>query len=210
MKALSPKTLSLSCAALLAAALVSPAAAQSAGDWTVGIGIANVAPVDDPGTLEGGLKTRIDSNARPTLTVEYFIKDNLGIEILAATPFKHDIKIDGLGRVGTVKQLPPVISLQAHFDTNTPFKPFLGVGVNWTSFFSEKSEGALAGSKLDVKHSFGLALHAGTDYRISERSAIRADIRWIDINSDVHLNGKKIGKVDIDPLVVGASYIMKF
>ncbi|MDN3711904.1 OmpW family outer membrane protein [Paracoccus cavernae] len=210
MKALSLQTLSLAGAALLALSPAAPVQAQSAGDWTVGVGIANVAPVDNPGTLEGGLKTSIGKNARPTLTVEYFIKDNLGIEILAATPFKHDIKIDGLGRVGTVKQLPPVISLQAHFDTNTPFKPFLGVGVNWTSFFSEKSEGALAGSKLDVKHSFGLALHAGTDYQINERSALRADIRWIDINSDVHLNGKKIGKVEVDPLVVGASYVVKF
>lgn len=201
------KALYLALAAIVAA---SPVAAQSAGEWTVGLGIANVAPVNNPGTLDGGLKTRIDNNARPTLTFEYFIKDNLGIEVLAASPFKHDVKIDGLGKVGSVKHLPPVISLQAHFDTNTPFKPFVGVGVNWTNFFSEKTSGALEGSKLDVKHSFGVALHLGTDYWINEKSALRADIRWIDINSDVYLNGKKIGKLDVDPVVVGASYVMKF
>lgn len=206
------KTLYLAAGAalMLAGPLTAPVAAQSAGDWTVGLGVANVAPVDNPGTLEGGLKTRINRNARPTLTVEYFIKDNLGIELLAATPFKHDVKIDGLGKIGTVKHLPPVLSLQAHFDTGTPFKPFVGVGVNWTSFFSEKTSGALEGSRLDLKHSFGLALHAGTDYAINERASLRADIRWIDINSKVYLNGEKIGKLNIDPLVVGASYVMKF
>ena len=72
------------------------------------------------------------------------------------------------------------------------------------------AKGPLAGSDLQVKNSWGLAAHLGTDYWITEKSAIRADLRWIDIDSDVHLNGTRIGKVEIDPLVVGVSYIMKF
>ena len=32
----------------------------------------------------------IDADTRPIFTAEYFVRDNLGIELLAATPFKHD------------------------------------------------------------------------------------------------------------------------
>lgn len=198
-------------AAATALALTSPVMAQSAGDWTVGLGFGSVQPKSDNGTLSAnGLKVDVGDNIRPTITVEYFIRDNLGVELLAATPFKHDVKLAGLGKVGTVKHLPPVLSLQYHFDAGNGFAPFVGVGVNFTGFFSEKTTGALAGSRLELDDSWGLAAHIGADYWINERSAIRADLRWIDIDSDVKLNGDKIGEVNIDPLVVGASYVMKF
>ena len=82
-------------AALALAAM--PAFAQSAGHWTVGIGAHNVAPKSDNGTLTatplGNLSMDVGSNARPTVTAEYFIKDNLGIEVLAEDveePFGND------------------------------------------------------------------------------------------------------------------------
>jgi outer membrane protein len=46
--------------------------------------------------------------------------------------------------------------------------------------------------------------------KVSANDALRAEVRWIDINSDVSLNGAKIGKVQIDPLVVGVSYVHRF
>ena len=72
------------------------------------------------------------------------------------------------------------------------------------------ADGPLAGSDLRVKNSWGLAAHLGGDYWISEKAAIRADLRWIDIDADVELNGENIGEVEIDPVVVGVSYVMKF
>lgn len=197
-------------AALIAGAAALPAAAQSAGDWTIGLGAGSVQPKSDNGTVAGNLDLDVDSNARPTLTVEYFIRDNIGIELLAATPFKHDINVKGAGRVGSVKHLPPVLSLNYHWDTGSAFKPYAGVGINHTSFWGEKTEGALAGADLDLKHSFGLALQAGADWWLNDRAAVRATLRWIDIDSDVYLNGAKIGTANIDPLAVQAAYVMKF
>ena len=46
--------------------------------------------------------------------------------------------------------------------------------------------------------------------RAHERGAIRVDARWMDIGSDVKLNGTKIGKANIDPLVYGLAYVFKF
>ncbi|NEK92069.1 MAG: OmpW family protein, partial [Xanthomonas euvesicatoria] len=100
---------------------------------------------------------------------EYFIADNLGIEVLAALPFEHDIALRGLGRVGSTKHLPPVISLQYHFNSQGRLSPFVGAGINYTRFFSTDTRGALAGSELELDDSWGLALHAGVDYKLSDR-----------------------------------------
>jgi outer membrane protein len=192
------------------ALLASPVLAQSKGEWTLGFGLANVNPKSDNGVLASGtVPTDIGDSTRPTITAEYFIRDNLGIELLAALPFKHSIESNGV-EIGTVKQLPPVISLQYHFNATEQFKPFVGLGVNFTGFWDSEARGPLSGSELRVKNSWGLAAHLGGDYWINDHAAIRADLRWVDIDADVTLNGADIGKVEIDPVVVGASYIMKF
>ncbi|MDQ1899630.1 OmpW family outer membrane protein [Paracoccus sp. WLY502] len=202
------KTLCLAAAAVLA--VVSPVAAQQAGDLTLGLGLANVNPKSDNGALVGGaVPISIGDNTRPQITVEYFIRDNIGVELLAALPFKHSIKSNGT-EIGTVKHLPPVVSLQYHFDATPQLKPFVGVGVNFTGFFDAESKGPLADDELRVKNSWGLAAHLGTDYWINDRSAIRADLRWIDIDADVELNSGNIGEVEVDPVVAGISYVMKF
>ena len=193
-----------------------PAFAQSAGHWTLGVGVHNVDPKSDNGTLTatplGNLKMDIGSNARPTITAEYFLKDNLGVEILAALPFQHDIDVVGVGTVGSTKHLPPTVSLQYHFGKGK-VRPFVGLGLNYTMFFSTKTEGAIDGADLDLSNSWGLAGHVGVDFQVSEKGAIRIDYRKIDIDTDVKLNGAKLGTkntVNIDPSVYGIAYVMHF
>ena len=65
----------IAAAAALCLAAAAPVAAQQAGDWTIGLGIHNVDPRSDTGTLAGGtVPTSIDDNTRPTVTVEYFLR----------------------------------------------------------------------------------------------------------------------------------------
>lgn len=197
--------------ALALSSAAAPAMAQSKGDWTLSAGVHQVAPKSNNGSLAGGtLKVDVDSDIKPTITGEYFIADNLGIEVLAALPFKHDINIAGLGRVGSTKHLPPVVTLQYHFNSQGKVSPFLGAGVNYTTFFSEETGGALAGSTLKLDDSWGLAAHAGLDFAISEKAALRVDLRWMDIDSKVKLDGQKLGTVNIDPLAYGVSYVVAF
>lgn len=198
-------------AALVAASVSAPALAQSKGDWLLGVGAHQVAPKSDNGSLAGGtLDVDVGTDIRPTITAEYFIADNWGIEVLAALPFEHDINIHGLGRVGSTKHLPPVVSLQYHFNSQGKVSPFVGAGINYTRFFSTETSGALAGNDLDLDASWGLAAHAGLDVKISDRGALRVDLRWIDIDSDASLNGNRIGTVNIDPLVYGVAYVHRF
>jgi len=203
----------LAAAMALAAA---PAMAQSKGDWTLGVGVHAVDPASDAGDLNGSalglgaLPTKVDSDVKPTVTFEYFIADNIGIEVLAALPFKHEVSIDGVGKVGETKQLPPVVSLQYHFANSSKVTPFVGLGVNYTKFFDTDSKGALAGTKLKLEDSWGLAAHAGVDFAVSDKGSLRVDVRWIDIDTGVKLDGEKIGTVNIDPLAYGVSYVFKF
>jgi len=203
----------LAAAMSLAAA---PAMAQSKGDWTLGVGVHAVDPKSDAGDLNGSalglgaLSTKVDSDVKPTVTAEYFVADNLGLEVLAALPFKHDVSIDGVGKVGQTKQLPPVVSLQYHFANASKVTPFVGLGVNYTKFFSTDAKGALKGTKLKLDDSWGVAAHAGVDIALSEKGALRVDLRWADIDTKVKVNGNKLGTAHIDPLVYGVAYVFKF
>lgn len=184
--------------------LAGAAAAQSQGDWTLGLGLGGVFPKSNNGTL-AGLPATISDDFRPIFTLEYFIRDNLGIELLAATPFEHDVALGG-ANIGSVKHLPPTLSLNYHFPTQTAFKPFLGIGVNYTTFFDETTPLGV----LNLDDSWGVALQAGADYQVNDNGALRLSVRWMDIDSDATLNGLPIGTAEIDPVVVGLSYVFRF
>lgn len=200
----------------LLAFAAAPAFAQSAGDWTLGVGVHTVAPKSGNGTLVatplGNLKMDVGNNTRPTVTAEYFLKDHLGLEVLAALPFQHDIDVVGVGKVGSTKHLPPTVSLQYHFGQGK-VRPFVGLGLNYTRFFSTKTSGPIAGTKLNLSDSWGLAGHVGIDFQVSQKGAIRVDYRKIDIDTDVKLNGANLGTkntVNIDPSVYGIAYVFSF
>ncbi len=181
-----------------------PAFAQSQGDWTFGVGVINVNPKSDNGTLAGGATTLTD-DTQISLTVEYFIRDNIGIELLAATPFEHDINIAGVGSA-TAKQLPPTLSINYHFPTKGKIKPFVGAGINYTTFFEEET----ALGVLELKDSWGFALQAGADWQVSDKGALRLNVRYMDIDSDAYLGGASIGTAEIDPVTIGVSYVHRF
>lgn len=192
------------CATTALALSTGGAFAQQAGDITVGVGIGHVNPQSNTGTLAGA-PSSINSSTRPILTAEYFVMDNVGIELLAAVPFRHTVTIAGVG-TATTKHLPPTVSLNYHFTNDSAVTPFLGAGLNYTNFFSTRS----ALGNVKIKDSYGLALNAGMDFAISDNAAIRANLRYINIRSDVTLGGANIGKAKIDPWVAAVSYVHRF
>lgn len=200
------KIITVALAAALAATSMT-AVAQSAGDMTLTVGAHWVNPKDGNGTLTNGAKVDVNTDVKPTVAFEYFVADNIGIELLAALPFKHDISLNDVKAAETT-HLPPTLTAHYHFPTDGMIKPFIGAGINATAFYSEK----IPGAKLDLQTSWGLAAHAGVDFKLDDAgtNAIRVDIRWIDIDTDVILNGANVGTAEIDPLVYGAAWVMKF
>lgn len=203
------KTITALTLATALTALAAPALAQSKGDMTLGLGVHSIMPDSSYSATTAG-PLRVGDNARPTLTFEYFVADNIGIEVLAAWPFEHDLQLAGTGDVGKTKHLPPTISVQYHFTNSSNLTPFVGIGVNYTHFWDERGTGPLAGTAVSLDDSWGVAVHAGVDYALSEKGALRADVRWIDIDTDATVGGAPVGEVSLDPWIFGAAYVLKF
>ncbi|WP_019624308.1 OmpW/AlkL family protein [Thioalkalivibrio thiocyanoxidans] len=199
-------------AALIPAHATAASADVSAGDWLLRGGLTYISPKSDNGDLDvGGTDVGVDvgSSTRPTGTVTYMFTDNLGMELLVGIPFKHDISLEG-DRVGYTRLLPPTLSLQYHFNTGTAFRPYLGAGVNYTHFFDESTRGALDGTKMRLSDSWGAAVQAGIDMAIDDNWFVNAEVRWIDIESTVRVEGERLGTVEIDPWSFGMNVGYRF
>lgn len=193
----------------------SSAFAVSAGDWLIRFGTTTVAPNVKSGDLSGspGGKVDVNDNTQLSVNLTYMLSNNIGVEVIAATPFSHDIEgagvLNGAGKVAEVKQLPPTFMLQYHLSPGATTRPYVGAGLNYTFFFDEETTGALTGTDISLDDSFGLALQAGVDMDISKDWFINADIRYINIETTATT---ALGTVDVDlnPWVYTISAGMKF
>ena len=215
---------SILAASLLALAVASPAAfAHKEGDIIVRAGAITVDPHEDSGAVHiggaavAGTKATLDSDTQLGLNFAYMVTDHVGIELLAATPFSHDVGTKGLGglKLGTIKHLPPTLSAVYYpMQSGSVFQPYVGLGINYTWFFDTKltSEAENAGfTGLDMKDSWGLAYQVGADYMLTDNIMLNAQVRYIDIDTTgtTHLGATKVKvDVDVDPFVymVGLGY----
>ncbi len=218
------KSLALICtAALLGAGPV--ALAYDAGDIYLRVGATNVDPDDNNGSIDlsavdpalGNQNIEVDDAWSMTFTVSYQWTRNWAVELLAAYPFEHDISVEGVGKVGSTKQLPPTLSLQYHFLPDGKFQPYVGAGLNYTIFFDDGAEGALKslGGDLEIEdNSFGLAGQVGFDYMINDKWFVNLDLRYIGIETKAKVTVPGVGTikedVSIDPFVYGVNIGYKF
>ena len=233
----------LGLAAAISAALVSADVfAYEAGEIFIRTGAVTVAPDESSDGLAvpaldgvngfngnaalGGTGVEVDDNTQLGLTVNYMLSGSLGIELLAATPFTHDITADlgGLGKVdaGETKHLPPTVSLVWYpMGSNGQISPYVGAGINYTVFFEEDVsadlEAGLAGVadavtgasvglpspvplELELEDSFGLALQMGVDVALDEKWHLNASVRWIDINTEAEITSALGSTITIDDI----------
>ena len=201
---------------------VSVAFAHEQGDFIVRAGFANVSPDASSSALElnggaiAGSEADVDDNSQLGLLFTYMLSDDWGLNVLAATPFKHDIEADtgvlGLGTVdaGETKHLPPTVTLLYFpMDSSSAWQPYFGAGINYTTFFSEdvdsELEGVLGSGSLSLDDSVGFAAQVGIDYKLSDNLLLNASVYWLDIKTDAKFefvgNNRVDADVDIDPFV---------
>ncbi|MDP7593549.1 MAG: OmpW family outer membrane protein [Litorilituus sp.] len=213
--------------------------ANQAGDILVRGGLTSVNPDSDKaaillgGSDATGASLSVDDNTQLGLNFVYFYNSNWAFELLAATPFTHDVTLndptaalggalgvpaglDGV-KLAEVTHLPPTLSALYYFDTDTAFKPYVGIGVNYTVFFEEEFEAApksLGLSNLKLDGSFGLAAQIGADYQIDKNWSVNVSARYIDISSDAtfDVGQSSIGaaKVEVNPMVYSIMLGYKF
>ena len=199
-----PLALAITAASLLGASGL--AFGHEAGDWIVRGGWSVAQP-------ESGNNPIVDVESGNSLTANlaYMLTDRWSVELLAAFPFEHDIKLKDSGvKVGKAKHLPPTLSVQYHLNPTGAFQPYVGAGLNYTMFFSEKAVGPLAGSDLEIDNSGGLSAEIGFDFRLNEKWLINFDARYIKMETGARVDGVGIGDVSINPMVYGLHLGYKF
>ncbi|MBU1439205.1 MAG: outer membrane beta-barrel protein, partial [Gammaproteobacteria bacterium] len=181
---------------MLALAIGTMTSASALANISVNVGAIQVAPNDSSSSLNvveqvaglpaGSTTVGVNNNTQLGLTIDYKIDNNWTMELIAATPFSHDITvkgsaIDGLD-IGNTKHLPPTLLAQYHFDLgDSKFDPFVGLGLNFTKFFDSSASGALKSTlqalnvatandnvDLKLKDSWGLAVQAGVNYQLDQ------------------------------------------
>lgn len=192
---------------LIASLGANSAMAVEKGDWLWRFGASTVDPKSNNHAIVG-----VDSASSFTTNIAWMFTDHFSVEVLAAYPFEHDITLNGTNgtKVASTKHLPPTVSVQYHFMPDRTFKPYIGAGINYTTFFNTKTFGALEGTDLDLGDSFGLAGEIGADIILNDTWFLNASFRYIDIETDAKLDGAKLGAVKIDPYVYGIHVGMKF
>jgi len=193
---------------VMAALVAGSAVAHQAGSVIVRGGPILVVP--NASTNHDVFKFDVNSNAQLGLTATYMATDNLGVELLAATPFSHEITL-GNTLVGKTKHLPPSLYAQYYFsDKDAKARPYVGAGVNYTTFFSEKA--VLNGvTDLKLKDSWGPAFNAGVDIQVADNLFLNTAIWYAKIKSKAtfKLGGEEHNvNVKLDPTVffVGLGY----
>ncbi len=212
--------------------LATPAMAIEKGDVLLRVGITHVRPNDSSSVITtaatgplAGTAAHVGNETQPGINLVYLLTDNVGVELLAATPFEHGLKVSGLSQygfktthLGSTKQLPPTVSALYYFGpTGARLRPYVGAGLNYTTFFQESlsrdARSELAARGLSLDDSFGLSVRAGFDWEVNERWLVNASLWNIKINTDAHFSsalGKVRAKVDVDPYVTMLSVGYKF
>jgi len=212
------------------------AQAYEAGDFIVRAGAITVDPNTSATTpkLNGvplyGVNVDVDSDTQFGLTMSYMITSDIGVELVAATPFTHDIRGNlnataalGTNDLGSTKHLPPTVNLQYYFNNSSVFTPYIGAGLNYTKFWDEDAGNALnqtlgGNVSLDLDNSWGLAAEAGLDVDLGDNWLLNAAVWYVDIDTTATYtvrNGALAGArvtsdVHLDPWAYMASVGYKF
>lgn len=170
--------------------------------WTVRGGVTHIAPRSSASQATGpllpgppsGVSVKVEDKYTAFFSIARALNDNVEVELAMGYPPTHPVTADlsaslpaNVQRfngqtVSKVRQLAPTLFANYAFgpSTNT-WRPFVGVGVNYTNFDKRTSTAAgnaLNGgpTRIEVDDSWGLAAQVGLDYRINERWSIHTSL----------------------------------
>ncbi|OOF43635.1 MULTISPECIES: OmpW/AlkL family protein [Rodentibacter] len=210
---------------LTAALFTGMANAHQAGDVILRAGGVFVSANSESTTKTNTqINLEVGDNAQLGLTGTYMFTDNVGLELLAATPFSHKVKANvpalgaDLGNVVKVKQLPPSLYLQYYFlDKDAGSRPYLGVGLNYTRFFNAKSIDPLITDVNVKKHSFAPVVNAGIDIKLTDNLYLNTAMWYTRIKTTAKFKVPQVSgnyehevKLKLDPFVFFTGLAYRF
>jgi outer membrane protein len=121
-------------------------------------------------------------------TYERLLRPDFGVEFVLGIPPKIEAK--GAGSVAflgdnilSAKNVAPTVLFNYHFGTpGDTWRPYVGIGLNYTRFASVESRLA---SDVQLSDSFGLAGQLGIDYFHDKNWGVFASIATVKVKSDL-------------------------
>jgi len=203
------------CAALAAFA----GAARAEGENVFKIGVSRYDAHSKTNGISGigvppGADVEVEDATTFIFVYERRFTPNIGLEFVLGVP--PTIRANGtgstafLGEVLSAKNVAPTLFLNYHFfDPGATWRPYVGIGVNYTRFTDVKSSLA---SNVEMGSSTGLAAQAGISYAITKDIGAFASIARVDVKSKVVAAGSTVltTTVDFRPLVYSLGIAYQF
>jgi outer membrane protein len=119
-----------------------------------------------------------------------WLTPDLDVELAMGYPPLAKVKGSGPATLGSVpyngqvissaRWIAPTLLVEYNFlSANSPFRPYLGVGVNYTTFYDRDS----TATRTSLTASVGPAAVAGLTYRISDRWHLHGSYGWSRVDS---------------------------
>lgn len=201
------KTL-LAVAALCALTSGAAMAQQQDGKWQIRARAVNI-DFDNGGAAHAA-GVSVKDKTIPEIDITYFFTPNIAAELILTYPQKLDVKLSALGKIGTLKALPPTLTAQYHFTNFGAFKPYVGAGINYTRFSSQKDTADI-GWKVK-SNSWGGALQVGFDYALDKNWSLNFDVKKVYMDTKVTAGNGAVdmGKLKLNPVLIGVGVGYRF
>ncbi len=214
----------LALAAGIAGSLAATTASADEGKFVARVRAIRIQPADKSDAFSAlGInfaKDAVDvsNKTAPDIDFEYYFGGPLSAELLLTVPQKHDVKLGlptgGALNLGSFKHLPPTLTLKYNFNPEGTFRPYVGVGLNFTMIMDVKLAVPVAPPVvLDLdRTSFGLAGQAGFDVKVADQWFLSADVKYVKIGADVKVkaNGATLTTAKVDPFIFGVGVGYRF
>ena len=164
------------------------------------------------GTPGGDSEIKANSRFIPEVDLSWFFTKNIAAELVLTYPQTVDIQLND-AKIGKIKALPPSLLIQYHFTDLGAFKPYVGLGVNYTLFSSSRNIVAGAAGPANIEsHSFGAAAQVGFDYMFTKNMGLNVDLKYIQMKTDVFVTASntKVGSLGLSPWTPGIGFTYKF
>lgn len=157
-----------------------------------------------------GANTTISWSVIPKLEVSYFVTKNWALSTICCISNQH---VQGTGVIAgasviNTKVFPPTLLLQYHFTNFGAFQPYVGIGVNYTTFWATRAGNATfpffapgnpglglppgqygfnTAYSASITPSWGVVGQVGANYMFNDKWGVYADVKYIMMEPNAHV-----------------------
>jgi outer membrane protein len=154
--------------------------------------------------------------------ISYFFTKNVAVSLFCCISYHNlylnDGAFSGL-KVANTLLFPPALTIQYHWRQFGPFQWYLGVGVNYTHYFSTHPSYPDF-NWVHIQDSWGIVGQIGFDYMIDDHWGVNFDVKKVVMQPNVYASVPAVptaggplqvkGVAHLDPWIIGAGITYRF